>query len=118
MKKHVVLTMVLVLVVSSAALAAGWSEPVLWEHSSSETERMPWYDVESKTLYFTRNYNLYESKMVDGSWTEPTEIIIPGVNRRQNQVSPVRRGNNLYFASYDPATDYDFYVSTWDEANS
>ncbi|NLJ74488.1 MAG: hypothetical protein GX331_05785 [Firmicutes bacterium] len=115
MKKHVILSMILVLVVSSTALASGWSEPVLWEHSSSETERMPWYDSESKTLYFTRNYNLYESTMVDGSWSEPTEVIIPGVNRRQNQVSPLRRGNNLYFASYSPATDYDFYVSTWNE---
>lgn len=115
MRKSLILSLLVVLLVSGAVFAAGWSEPILWEKSTTDTDRMPWYDPDTQTLYFTRNYYLFESKLIDGEWSEPAEVMVPGINRRQNQVSPMRRGNNLYFASYDPATDYDFYVSTWDE---
>lgn len=115
MRRNFGLALLIVFLVSGVVFAAGWSEPVLWDHTTSDIERMPWYDPDSQTLYFTRSYNLFESKMVDGAWSEPAEVVVPGINRRQNQVSPLRRGNNLYFASFEQATDYDFYVSTWDE---
>lgn len=115
MRRNFGLALLIVFLVSGVVFAAGWSEPVLWDHTTSDIERMPWYDPDSQTLYFTRSYNLFESKMVDGAWSEPAEVVVPGINRRQNQVSPLRRGNNLYFASFEQATDYDFYVSAWDE---
>ncbi|MCG8516107.1 MAG: hypothetical protein MI740_18430 [Halanaerobiales bacterium] len=100
---------------SLAVVASGWSEPRVWEQSGASVDRMPWYDPPTKTLYFIRDYNIYQSSFVNTAWTKPVEVEIPGLNTRQNQVNPVKRGNHLYFASYFPATDYDFYMTTWNQ---
>lgn len=115
MKRVISVFLVAIFVLSMSAVAGEWSEPKVWDQCVESVDRMPWYDVATKTLYFCRDYNIYESSFDGKSWTKPSQVEIPGLNARQNQVSPIRRGNNLYFASYSPATDYDFYMTTWNE---
>ncbi|MCK4258210.1 MAG: hypothetical protein KAX49_04490 [Halanaerobiales bacterium] len=115
MKKVIGLILVALFVMSIPVMAGGWTEPKVWDQCGESVDRMPWYDAESKTLYFCRDYNLYQSQFADNKWSKPVQVEIPGINVRQNQVSPVKRGNHLYFASFSPATDYDFYMSTWNQ---
>lgn len=102
----------------AAASAAGWSTPVLWEHSTDGTERMPW--IYGNTLYLIWGrydifYSTYDEAL--GTWSEPQPV--PGaVNTSgNNEINPVVVGGGkvLYFARYHPLTDYDFYRSEWDE---
>lgn len=101
---------------SAADIFAGWSEPMLWEHSTGDTERMPY--LAGNTMYFAKNYDIYSSTFDEatGKWSEPEPVPGP-INTGANEVYPcvVAGGKVLYFARYDPISDYDFYRSEWDE---
>jgi hypothetical protein len=115
MRRLILLTALLIFVMISAVYAGSWSEPKVWDQCVESVDRMPWYDAENKTLYFIRDYNIFQSTFEGEKWSKPEEVVLPGFNTRQNQVNPVKRGNHLYFASYSPQSDYDIYMATWDE---
>ncbi|HHY62196.1 MAG: hypothetical protein WBL79_08305 [Bacillota bacterium] len=101
---------------SAADIFAGWSEPMLWEHSGGDTERMPY--LAGNDLYFAKDYDIYWSTFDEttGKWSEPEPVPGP-INTAANEACPCVVGNGkvLYFSRYDPITDYDFYRSEWDE---
>jgi len=115
LKRLISLILVGMFIMCGSVLAAEWTEPKVWDHCTEGVERTPWYDANTRTLYFVKDYNIFQSKLVIKEWSKPVQVEIPGVNTKQNQINPLRRGNHLYFASYSPKTDYDFYMSTWDE---
>ncbi|MBE3577132.1 MAG: hypothetical protein IMX00_05515 [Limnochordales bacterium] len=113
-----VLTVAAATALAPLAEAAGWSTPVLWEHSGDGTDRMPW--IYGNTLYLVwGRYDIYYSTYDEalGSWSEPQPV--PGAvnTSANNEINPVVVGGGkvLYFARYNPLTDYDFYRSEWDE---
>ncbi len=116
----VVIAAVLMLSVGASASEAdifeGWSEPMLWEHSTADGERMPY--LAGNTLYYSKNYDIYSSTFDEttGVWSEPEPVPGP-INTLANEIYPcvVGDGKVLYFGRYDPITDYDFYRSEWDE---
>ena len=128
MKKSVVLLIIVMIItgiVFSAIAFAGqvtltrWSEPKVWEYCGEATERMPW--ITGEILYFALDYDIYYSKYDGtlGTWSEPQPVPGP-INTGVNEINPavVRNGKVLYFARYDPITDYDFYRSEWTEEKS
>ena len=91
-----------------------WGEIKVWDHSTEAVERMPW--VYGNTLYYAKDYDIYTSTCENGVWTEPQAVPGP-INTGANEINPcvVGDGKVLYFARYDPFSDYDFYRSEWDE---
>ena len=101
-------------------MMGGWSAPVSLPANinTSAHERMPWYDQQNKILFFTRSsdYDIYFSVYNEGadSWTDP-QPVAGSVNTSANEMSPVLRGNNLYFTRYTgDDTNYDIFMATWD----
>ncbi len=85
---------------SAADIFAGWSEPMLWEHSTGDTERMPY--LAGNTMYFAKNYDIYSSTFDEatGKWSEPEPVPGP-INTGANEVYPVcccRRKGSLFRA--------------------
>ncbi len=98
----------------------GWLPPVSLPANinTSADERMPWYDQQNRILFFTRDsdFDIYFSVYNEGadSWTDP-QPVAGSVNTSANEMSPVLRGNNLYFTRYTGAdTNYDIFMATWD----
>ncbi|MEA4884702.1 MAG: hypothetical protein VB144_13810 [Clostridia bacterium] len=118
---QLVLTLI-VLAISVSVVPAMAAEPAKvspWEYSTPGVDRMPF--VYGNTLYYVRDYDIYYSIWDDAAraWSEPKAI--PGaVNTGANEIWPclTSGGKVLYFARYDPISDYDFYRSEWDEANA
>lgn len=110
-----VVLMTCMLVLTTVGVTWAWSPPVLWEHSTAGTERMPW--LVGNTLYFVMNYDIYQSTWNGQNWSTPEPV--PGkINTAENEINPVviKSGTVMYFARYSKPTDYDFYRSTWDDA--
>ena len=113
-----------VLVMASLAMLAGvpamageYPAPRLWEHNTPGVDRMPF--VYGDTLYYVRDYDIYCSVWDNAAraWSEPKPVPGP-INTGANEIWPCLTGGGkvLYFARYDPISDYDFYRSEWDEA--
>ncbi len=116
-KYRLIVLLVVLMVLSSLPVFAGeWSEPQLWQHTTTDVVRMPWLTPDN-TLYFVFRYDIYQSNWTGEEWTEP--VSVPGpINTNNNEISPVvvQNGTVMYFARYQETTDYDFYRSEWDEA--
>jgi len=113
-----------VLVMASLAMLAGvpamageYPAPRLWEHNTPGVDRMPF--VYGDTLYYVRDYDICCSVWDNAAraWSEPKPVPGP-INTGANEIWPCLTGGGkvLYFARYDPISDYDFYRSEWDEA--
>ena len=113
-----------VLVMASLAMLAGvpamageYPAPRLWEHNTPGVDRMPF--VYGDTLCYVRDYDIYCSVWDNAAraWSEPKPVPGP-INTGANEIWPCLTGGGkvLYFARYDPISDYDFYRSEWDEA--
>jgi len=107
----------LVTLAGVAATAREYAVPIQWEHNTPGVDRMPF--VYGDTLYYVRDYDIYYSVWDDASraWSEPKPVPGP-INTGANEIWPCLTGGGkvLYFARYDPISDYDFYRSEWDEA--
>jgi len=99
------------------AMAGEYAAPIQWEHNTPGVDRMPF--VYGDTLYYVRDYDIYYSVWDDATraWSEPKPVPGP-INTGANEIWPCLTGGGkvLYFARYDPISDYDFYRSEWDEA--
>jgi len=113
-----------VLVMASLAMLAGvpamageYPAPRLWEHNTPGVDRMPF--VYGDTLCYVRDYDIYCSVWDNAAraWSAPKPVPGP-INTGANEIWPCLTGGGkvLYFARYDPISDYDFYRSEWDEA--
>ena len=95
-------------------MMGGWSAPVSLPFNTDEMARMPWYDEETNTLYYVHHgYLIYYTTYNEttGEWSLPQEV--PGeVNDYSNCISPVKRGNHLYFGG--GGWPYDIYRASWD----
>ena len=107
----------LVTLAGVAATAREYAAPMQWEHNTPGVDRMPF--VYGDTLYYVRDYDIYYSVWDDATraWSEPKPVPGP-INTGANEIWPCLTGGGkvLYFARYDPISDYDFYRSEWDEA--
>jgi len=114
-KIYIVIVMMIVLIlIFSVIVLAEWGVPILWEHSSAATQRMPW--LAGNILYFVQDYDIVFSTWDGSKWSIPEPV--PGsINTDANEINPavIKGGKVLYFARYDPITDYDFYRSEWNE---
>ncbi|HHY32924.1 MAG TPA: hypothetical protein GX515_07915 [Firmicutes bacterium] len=120
MSKRVSIAVVVVLstVIMQAAVAESeWGKPRPWDHCTAGIERMPC--IFGSTLYYVKDYDIYMSTWdgAAGKWLEPQPVPGP-INTGANEINPCIAGGGkvLYFARYDPITDYDFYRSEWNEA--
>lgn len=120
MRKHMrlcssMLIAALVIVMAAPAMAQ-YPELKAWEHNTPGVDRMPY--VYGSTLYLVRDYDIYMSvwDSATNKWSQP--VPVPGpINTGANEIWPCLTGGGkvLYFARYDPITDYDFFRSEWDE---
>ncbi|MCK4258208.1 MAG: hypothetical protein KAX49_04480 [Halanaerobiales bacterium] len=92
----------------------GWRTPASLPFNTDKSERMPWFDEETKTLFYVNSaydicYTIFDE--TTDQWSTPE--LIPGeVNDFKNCISPVKRGNHLYFGG--PSYKYNVYMATWD----
>lgn len=107
----------LLMLAAVPAVAGEYAAPKLWECNTPGVDRMPF--VYGDTLYYVRDYDICYSVWNNAAraWSEPQ--LVPGpINTGANEIWPCLTGGGkiLYFARYDPISDYDFYRSEWDEA--
>jgi hypothetical protein len=92
----------------------GWRSPVSLPFNTSSSERMPWFDEATNTLYFVNSsYEIVASTYDEATdtWSAPT-LILGDVNNLDYVISPLKRGNHLYFGG--PGYKYSVYMATWD----
>lgn len=113
--RQLVLALILIILFSlSQPTGAEWENFKPFVHNDAGVQRMPWFDQPTNTLYYVDDYDLVQTEWTGEYWTEPQPVPGP-VNTPANELSPVRRGDHLYFSRYSSATDYDFYMAVWNE---
>lgn len=113
MKRMWQVLMLCALLVMTTGMVFAASEPVSWVHNTAGVEREPC--LAGNVLYYVKDYDIYQSTWDGNNWSVP--VAVPGlINTMQNEINPhvVKNGTVMYFARYDPVTNYDFYRSEWD----
>ncbi|MCK4258209.1 MAG: hypothetical protein KAX49_04485 [Halanaerobiales bacterium] len=110
-RKVLIFTLIMLFALSLTSLAS-WEDFKPFIHNDSGTQRMPWYDEATSTLYYADDYDIVQSEWTGDAWTDPQPVPGP-INTPENELSPVVRGNHLYFARYTSSSNYDFYMATW-----
>lgn len=98
-------------ILASTRTPEGWSEPSpLSAINSGADDLGPELSPDGRTLYFYSNragglggYDLYTSTLIDGAWSEPTNLG-PAINTPFNEYSPALGPDSrtLYFSSNRP----------------
>ena len=88
-----------------------WGEPVNLESVNSENdERYPCLSPDGTELWFSRNYGVWRSVLVDGEWTEPKRMFFPLAGE-----PTVDAQGNVFFTHHffdgDTMLEADIYVA-------